>query len=185
MSNIRAQLRSIIDKAVEDALAAYRALLAVDKKSEKTVKRPGVGKKVSAALTGRTCPVPGCGKLGKGPRFRFFCDDHKGLPAADQARILAEARVATGDGKPATQKRPAKAAAKPAPKHRGWRSPEQVASTIEKVLAFIGEHPGLTSEDIARQMGANRMVTKDTLSRLRAQKKVKTSGAKRSMTYSL
>jgi hypothetical protein len=53
----------------------------------------------------RPCRVPGCGKPSKGPRFDFFCADHRQLPAAEKAAIKA--------GKPTNG---GKAAAKPARK---------------------------------------------------------------------
>jgi hypothetical protein len=48
----------------------------------------------SARRRVRLCPVPGCGRPGAGPRNRWFCDTHKGLPVAEQKRILAAAKGA-------------------------------------------------------------------------------------------
>jgi hypothetical protein len=44
------------------------------------------------AVTGRAaCAVPGCGKPHSGPRYRFFCREHKqSLGKREQDRILAE-----------------------------------------------------------------------------------------------
>lgn len=44
----------------------------------------------------RLCPVPGCGKPGAGPRNRFFCHDHKGLPPAKKDQVLQANRERTG-----------------------------------------------------------------------------------------
>jgi len=41
------------------------------------------GAKVSASLT-RPCPVPGCDRPGRGPRFSFLCDVHRDLPAGER-----------------------------------------------------------------------------------------------------
>ncbi len=43
------------------------------------------GSKVSIALT-RPCPVPGCGRPGRGPRFSFLCEVHRELPAAEREK---------------------------------------------------------------------------------------------------
>jgi hypothetical protein len=40
----------------------------------------------------RPCRVPGCGKPSKGPRFDFFCTQHRELPAAEKAAIKAGKR---------------------------------------------------------------------------------------------
>ena len=50
------------------------------------------------ARTIRPCRVPGCGKPSKGPRFDFFCAEHRELPAADKAAIKAGKRL--NGGKP-------------------------------------------------------------------------------------
>ncbi len=39
----------------------------------------------------RPCRVPGCAKPSKGPRFDFFCEEHRELPAAEKAAIKAGA----------------------------------------------------------------------------------------------
>ena len=51
-------------------------------------------------LSGRLCPVPGCGKPGAGPRNRWFCKDHsKKLSAAEQKGILERNRRLEAEGK--------------------------------------------------------------------------------------
>ncbi len=44
------------------------------------------GAKVSAALT-RPCPVTGCNRPGRGPRFSFLCDLHRDLPASEREKF--------------------------------------------------------------------------------------------------
>jgi hypothetical protein len=44
------------------------------------------GAKVSAALT-RSCPVAGCNRPGRGPRFSFLCDVHRDMPTAEREKF--------------------------------------------------------------------------------------------------
>ncbi len=55
----------------------------------------------------RPCPVPGCGKPGRGPRFRWLCDDHKGM-SRSQWLALKAGKAAQSSG--AAAKAPAKPA---------------------------------------------------------------------------
>lgn len=41
--------------------------------------------KVSASLT-RPCPVPGCVRPGRGPRFSFLCEVHRDLPKEEREK---------------------------------------------------------------------------------------------------
>jgi hypothetical protein len=36
------------------------------------------------------CRYPGCKNQSKGPRFRFFCDEHRKLPKKEQDAALAK-----------------------------------------------------------------------------------------------
>jgi hypothetical protein len=38
------------------------------------------------------CPVPKCGKPGGGPKWGWFCKDHKDLPASEKAKARAASR---------------------------------------------------------------------------------------------
>jgi hypothetical protein len=60
----------------------------------------------------RPCRVPGCGKPSKGPRYDFFCAQHRELPAADKAAIKAGKRGNGGkaEAKPARKAPPARKA---------------------------------------------------------------------------
>lgn len=44
------------------------------------------GAKVSASLT-KPCPVPGCGRPGRGPRFSFLCEVHRDMPAGERDKF--------------------------------------------------------------------------------------------------
>lgn len=48
-----------------------------------------------------SCPYPGCNKPGKGPRFSWFCEEHRTLPKEERDRIRSEkhAAVPTAKGK--------------------------------------------------------------------------------------
>jgi hypothetical protein len=49
---------------------------------------------------GRLCPVPGCGRVGAGPRNRWFCKEHSAkLSAAEQKGILERNRRLAAEGK--------------------------------------------------------------------------------------
>lgn len=41
--------------------------------------------KVSLSLT-KPCPVPGCNRPGRGPRFSFLCEVHRDLPAGEREK---------------------------------------------------------------------------------------------------
>lgn len=41
--------------------------------------------KVSLSLT-KPCPVPGCNRPGRGPRFSFLCEVHRDLPASEREK---------------------------------------------------------------------------------------------------
>ena len=49
------------------------------------------GAKVSAALT-RPCPVPGCSRPGRGPRFLFLCDIHRDMPQSEREKYRIRPR---------------------------------------------------------------------------------------------
>ena len=39
------------------------------------------------------CPVPNCGKPGGGPKWGWFCSEHKGLSAAEKEKARAATRA--------------------------------------------------------------------------------------------
>lgn len=43
------------------------------------------GAKVSMALT-KPCPVPECGRPGRGPRFSFLCEVHREMPPEEREK---------------------------------------------------------------------------------------------------
>jgi len=53
--------------------------------------RPAVAARPSGV---RVCRVPGCGKPSKGPRFDYFCEEHRNLPEAEKEAIKQKAKEA-------------------------------------------------------------------------------------------
>ncbi len=75
----------------------------------------GTVPRVRAAV--RPCRVPGCGRPSKGPRFDFFCEVHRSLPAEEKEKIKAAASTpesgedgAASSTAPSGRGRPRKAA---------------------------------------------------------------------------
>jgi hypothetical protein len=85
VERIVARAAAEIAQAVRQNIAAEVARLAL--KSD-----GAVGRKRRVIL----CPVPTCGKPGGGPKWGWFCADHKNLPAAEKekARRATRARLA-------------------------------------------------------------------------------------------
>ncbi len=54
----------------------------------------------------------------------------------------------------------------------------------DKVLAYLGEHPGSRGEEIAAQLGTNTGTLRPVLHRLRDEGRIKVQGKARATTYS-
>jgi len=98
-----ASFRSLIDRFARELTAAIaqhveeQVSLALSR-----IQGAGGGSRArpDGRLSGRLCPVPGCGKPGAGPRNRWFCKDHsKKLSAAEQKGILERNRRLEAEGK--------------------------------------------------------------------------------------
>lgn len=97
-----------------------------------------------------------------------------------------EEKVAAAAKKPAGAKKPAAKQPKPQKgKKFIRRTPEEIAGTVAQVLAFVAKNAGLRTEQILKQFGGDPKEVKNALERLRADKKVKTKGIKRAMTYAV
>lgn len=73
-------------EAVRAQIPRLREEIASGASGGGSVRRPvHRGARVSAALT-RPCPVPGCSRPGRGPRFSFLCEVHRDLPASERER---------------------------------------------------------------------------------------------------
>lgn len=82
----------------------------VKREVQTAVGRAFVGSRTRSAISRRVrairpCRVPGCGKPSKGPRFDFFCDEHRELPAAEKAAIKAGKRANGGKIEPKAARR--------------------------------------------------------------------------------
>lgn len=114
-------------------------------------------------------------------------------PAA-RNEVVAAAPVKKKPGRPRKDAQATAAAPVAAPKakaakkvgkskRRVRRTPEQIAATTETVFTFIGGNPGLNAEAIVKGVGGDRTEISDALTRLRADKRVKTTGERNFMTY--
>jgi len=101
------------------------------------------------------------------------------------ADVLGSAKRGPGRPKGAVSAPAAKApSAKPAGT-RGKRTPEQIAATLETVVAYIKSHPNARSEAIRSALKLPKPVAHDTLTRLRDAKKIRMKGVKRAATYTV
>ncbi len=108
-----AQITALTEARLMDRVAAALggALGPTRAGAPRQARQAAAGKTAPRTMTvPRPCPVPGCGKPGRGPRFRWLCDEHKGI-ARTQWLAIKEGKAAP---KPAAKKAPKpKAAAKP------------------------------------------------------------------------
>src|SRR6185503_19110307 len=73
-------LHGLLDRFIDQ----FAAVLAV--RAQELISRTGPDNR----SIGRTCPFPGCKKLGAGPRNRWFCREHaRSVPVKEQKRLLA------------------------------------------------------------------------------------------------
>ena len=68
-----------------------------------------------------TCPFPGCHKPGKGPRFGWFCEDHRTLPKEERDRIRADRRAKGAPPAVVKQKKGGRKPGRPAKARRARR----------------------------------------------------------------
>jgi hypothetical protein len=120
------------------------------------------------------CPVPGCGKPGGGPKWGWFCADHKDLPAEEKAR----ARAARAGAATAPKAKAARGA-----KRGGREGAKRGGSALDQVLAFVRSNPGMRSEQIQKRIGLAAEPVKAALAKLRAGGQVKVSGKARATSY--
>jgi hypothetical protein len=67
---------------------------------------------------------------------------------------------------------------------RGRRSAKQVAADDARILAYVKDHPGLTSLKLQKQIAMPSLFLASGLLRLREGNKVKAKGERSAMTYS-
>ncbi len=76
-----------------DALAERFAQIFAERVSAALPKagRNGAASKLRGLKRDMHCRYPGCKNRSKGPRFRFFCEEHLKLPKKEQDAVLAKA----------------------------------------------------------------------------------------------
>ena len=86
-------LHGLLDSFITQFASAIaeRAEAMLSKRLPKGRPSGGAGKRRSFP-----CPYPGCKNPGNGPRNRWFCKKHSGLPVREQKRILAERQAKGG-----------------------------------------------------------------------------------------
>jgi hypothetical protein len=100
------------------------------------------------------------------------------VPARGGARRGAGARA----GRKAARKG-GRGVGRRASRRAGKRSQEQVGAAAEKVLAFVKKNPGLRGEQISKAMRTDTNSIRLPMQKLIADKKIKTKGQRRGMTY--
>ena len=170
-AKLEGRIHQVIGAAVRDAIEAFRneILSEVGRSFGNATASVRGGR---AAASGRkrawpVCSVAGCGKKFFGP--------------SGSARLCYEHYVESGGQHPARRGsgkggRGGKAA-------RGARGGSSGSALLDQLVTFIAKNPGLRSEQIQKQVRQKPGVVKAALAKLRAARRVKTSGDRRSTTY--
>lgn len=131
--------------------------------------------KSAARVSPKHCIHPECTKPHKGPRFSFLCAEHVGVSKTDKHKYLAAWKAEHKTGAPEKEAAPSKL-----PRRNRSGLDEDI---ISRVLKVVEEKPGLRSEEIQQQLPVSPELVKKALAKLREDKRVKTTGEKRGMTY--
>ena len=102
---------------------------------------------------------------------------------ADIANQLIHVMGSSGGHKAASPASSSNGAAAPATGGKRGRRGSLNEPTLTRVLDIVKGTPGLRSEQIQKQLPLAPKVVKAALAKLRAAKRVKTTGEKRAMTY--
>ncbi|HEY3352672.1 MAG TPA: hypothetical protein VGQ83_05455 [Polyangia bacterium] len=114
MDYVEARVRDEVQAVVDRTFGGQHDAPARGPRRELAVARPE--RKV------RVCRVPGCGRPSKGPRFDFFCEVHRDLPAAEKEAIKkAQAQAPAGAEAAAESAAPAGEAPAPRARKNGAR----------------------------------------------------------------
>jgi hypothetical protein len=128
------------------------------------------------------CVYPDCTNAHKGPRFSFLCAEHVGVPKADKKKHLADWKAGS-QGRAAVKPTATSKAARGTKGRRSGRPGALDDATLSQVFKVVEDNPGLRSEEIYKKLSLAPQLAKKALAKLRAQKRVKTKGAKRATTY--
>ena len=157
-TNLRELLAPIVADAVQKAVDGYRRML-LGEDPPAAMKTPG-HKPKDAASVAEIAPAK----------------KRRGRPPGSKNKVSATATAPSA----------AAAQAKPAGKKsrkRVRRDSGAIAQLIEDVFAFIQAHAGLGALQIAKKVGGDKLAISDALKRLRATKRVVTTGERSKMTY--
>jgi len=105
-SGLDRTLQDIVTRAAADIAHAVRQNIADE--VSRLVGVVGGGVAARRVLRKRRvimCPVPNCGKPGGGPKWGWFCANHKNLSAAEKAKARAVTRARAGAGNGRRRKR--------------------------------------------------------------------------------
>lgn len=80
--------RTNVAKTIDAAVDAIADLLI--ERVTRRLKLPRPNGKIHLDMR---CRVPGCGKRSRGPRFRYLCDEHRGISKAKAKAYLAQYRA--------------------------------------------------------------------------------------------
>ena len=96
----RTSTHSALDRTLNDIVARAAAEIAhavrqniADEVSRLVGTGGGAGKRLARKRRVIMCPVPNCGKPGGGPKWGWFCGDHKDLPASEKEKARAATRA--------------------------------------------------------------------------------------------
>ena len=119
---LRTEFRSLALKFADDVMFLVKKEIMDQLKTRKSKSKAS-----KAPVKRRPCRVPGCEEPSKGPRYDFFCDEHRKMSKA--------AKAAVKNGEPLPSKKPvAKKAAKKA-------APKKVAKPVAKPKKKVAKKP--------------------------------------------
>lgn len=179
--NFEDRITQVITEAAEviaemvraDVAAQVQQAIAAQSKRSRPRRTRNV-RAVSKRNVPARCVFPDCEKPHKGPRFSFLCDDHMGISKAEKTKQLAAWRTAhVSESKSGASKR----------RGRSGRNGQLDEATVNRVLKVVEEQAGLRSEQIYKKLPLPPELTKKALAKLREEKRVKTKGERRGMTY--
>jgi len=180
-----AEFQKLALKFTDEVRKLAREELMADLKARELFKQTKEAKKRQGPVAGggKPCRVPGCGKVSKGPRFDFFCEDHRTMSKKAKAAVKngeslplkpAPKKAAPKKAKPAAAKK-AKAAkaAKPVvkpqapvvtePKNGNGATAKLVKVDGKQKIAYQGNV--LTPKEWSKKLGLNAQAVRHRLRR--------------------
>jgi hypothetical protein len=166
-----AEFQKLALKFTDEVRKLAREELMADLKARELFKQTKEAKKRRGPVAGggKPCRVPGCGKVSKGPRFDFFCEDHrtmskKAKDAVKNGEKLPK-KAAPKKAKPVAAKK-AKPVAVPAasvPKNGNGETAKLVKVDGKQKIAYQGNV--LTPKEWSKKLGLNDQAVRHRLRR--------------------